>query len=210
DHPNLVPLIGWTLTPSLSFISPWYKQGNLSHHLKSFSRVRQIHVLLGIGRGLQYLHSRSPPVVHGDLKPENILLSDQGEPLLADFGLSTILGEEQMYTFSHTVGGSLPWMAPECMLGAPRSCQSDIYSFGNLAFTVLTGELPYVGLTAGQITLRVYGNANPKDPVDDWGKYPQLQGLAGNLLRECWSRSPETRPTMSMVLSRLTSLLESL
>lgn len=72
------------------------------------------------------------------LLQENILLSDCGEPLLADFGLSIILGEEDMYTFSHRVGGSMPWMAPECMLGGPRSCQSDIYSFGNLIFTVIT------------------------------------------------------------------------
>ncbi|KAG8937962.1 hypothetical protein FRC00_007648, partial [Tulasnella sp. 408] len=43
-HPNIVPLIGWTLTPKLSFVSPWYKQGNLYRHLKDLSNTRQIQV----------------------------------------------------------------------------------------------------------------------------------------------------------------------
>ncbi|KAG8920488.1 hypothetical protein FRC01_000730 [Tulasnella sp. 417] len=97
NHPNIVPLIGWTLTPYLSFISPWYEQGNLHKHLRAPSSMKRMQLLLGIAKGLEYLHSQAPPVVHGDLKPENILLSDEGQPLLADFGLSTILGEEEMW-----------------------------------------------------------------------------------------------------------------
>ncbi|KAG8917647.1 hypothetical protein FRC01_002313, partial [Tulasnella sp. 417] len=54
----------------------------------------------------------------------------RGEPLLADFGLATILSEEKTYTPSHGGGGSVPWMAPECIAGEPRSLPSDVYSFG--------------------------------------------------------------------------------
>lgn len=209
DHPNIVPLIGWTLAPSLSFISPRYKKGNLYGHLKNLSEIEKLRVLLGIARGLEYLHSRWPPIAHGDLKPENILLSDRGEPLLTDFGLSTMLGEEGMYTSSHSGGGSTAWMSPECMTGTLKSCQSDIYSFGSLAFTVMTGILPHAGLNHNQITLKVCNNKDPKDPVEDWRKYPQLQGLIKDLLKGCWSHSPNARPPMSAVIQRLTSLLES-
>ncbi|KIO22699.1 hypothetical protein M407DRAFT_78959, partial [Tulasnella calospora MUT 4182] len=208
-HPNIVPLIGWTLTPNLSFVSPWYEQGNLYRHLKNLSDTRRIRVLLGIAKGLECLHSCSPPVVHGDLKPENILMSDWGEPLLADFGLSTILGEERMYTSSHRVGGSFPWMSPEQMIEWSRSCQSDVYSFGSLMFTVVTGELPHAGLTDGQITLKVCNSNNPKDPVEDWSIYPQLQEPIKDLLKDCWSRSPDARPSMLAIVRRLTTLPES-
>lgn len=209
DHPNIVPLIGWTQEPKLSLISPWYKQGDLRCHLKCLSDIRKLHVLIGIAKGLECLHSQTPPVVHGDLKPQNILLSDQGEPLLADFGLSTILGEEKMYTYSHRGGGSLPWMSPECIRGESRSCQSDIYSFGTLAFTVMTGQLPYAGLTDCQITLKVCDNSKPMDPIDDWNKYPELQGLTQDLLKDCWSPSPSARLSMPAIIRRLTTIIES-
>ncbi|KIO22702.1 hypothetical protein M407DRAFT_216154 [Tulasnella calospora MUT 4182] len=208
-HPNLVPLIGWTVTPNLSFISPWYRQGNLYRHLNNLSHTQRIQVLLGIAKGLKCLHSRNPPVAHGDLKPENILMSDLGEPLLADFGLSTILGGERMYTSSHRVGGSLPWMSPEQMIEGSRSCQSDVYSFSSLAFTVMTGELPHAGLTDGQITIKVCNSNDPKDPVEAWSQYPELPEPIKDLLKDCWSRSSNARPSTSVIVRRLTTLLES-
>lgn len=97
---------------------------------------------------------------------DNILLSDSGEPMLADFGLSRILGEETMYTSSHHGGGSMPWMSPECMMQGVKSCQSDVYSFGSLVFAVgfpLLNLIPLHWLTDtlldydGQVTLHWAG-----------------------------------------------------
>ncbi|KAG9034603.1 hypothetical protein FS837_002163 [Tulasnella sp. UAMH 9824] len=127
--------------------------------------------LLGIAKGLDCLHSHNPPVVHGDLKPNasevNILLSDQGEPLLADFGLSTIMGKEKTYKTFYRVGGSVPRKSPECIEAEFKSTQSDSYSFGTLAFMVLTGQLPYSGLTDTQVTIRVSNGNSPYGPVED-------------------------------------------
>ncbi|KAG8928241.1 hypothetical protein FRC01_006236 [Tulasnella sp. 417] len=140
---------------------------------------------------------------------DNVLFTDQGEPVLTDFGLSKIVGEERMYTSSHDEGGSMPWMAPECMMGVPKSCQSDIYSFGSLAFTVMTSELPYGKLPARRIPLKVWNSNNRNGPVEDWSKYPQLRGSIKELLTDCWSWEPSARPAMSAIIERLTALLES-
>lgn len=148
-------------------------------------------------------------MVYGDLKPDNIVLSDSGEALLIDFGLSIIEREEIMatYTPSHRIGGSAAWMSPECIRGESRSSHSDSYSFGNLAFTVLTGEMPYAGLTETQIILKVCGTSDANGPVGDWGSYSQLQGPIKDLLVSCWSLSPSRRPPMSDVVQRLDALL---
>lgn len=209
SHPNIVPLIGWTVKPYFSFIYPWYKEGNLSSHLNRLSDTRKLHILLGVAKALQCLHAHIPPMFHGDIKPDNILLSDSGDPLLADFGLSKILGEEAMYTSSHRAGGSMPWMSPECMMEGLKSCQSDVYSFASLAFTVLTGELPYAGLAYGQISVKVCGNNSSNGPIEDWVKYPQLNGPIKGILMGCWSPSPSKRPSMSTIVQQLSSLLES-
>ncbi|KAG8916319.1 hypothetical protein FRC01_003235 [Tulasnella sp. 417] len=163
------------------FISPWYEQGNLNKYLRVLSAMKRMRLLLGIAKGLECLHSQAPPVVHGDLKPENILLSDEGQPLLADFGLSTILGAEELYSSSHR--------------------------FWDVAFAVLTGELPYDGLADTRIVIKVCDEARPGGPVEDWSKYPRLRGSTGDLLRACWSWSPAARPSISAIVERLTMLL---
>lgn len=73
----------------------------------------------------------------------------------------------------------------------------------------MTGALPHAGLIDSQIVLRVCNSKDPKGPVEDWSKYPQLRGSVKNLLEECWARSPHARPSMSAVIQRLTGLLDS-
>ncbi|KAG9041668.1 hypothetical protein FS837_011902, partial [Tulasnella sp. UAMH 9824] len=136
DHPNIAPLIGYSLIPTPRFISPWYEQGSLRQYLKSNPTANRAKLLHSLARALTFLHSSEPQIVHGDIKPENILIDDQNEPRITDFGMATILGEEHMYTASHHQGGTWRWMAPEQILGRPRSCESDTYSFGSLAFWV--------------------------------------------------------------------------
>ncbi|KAG8915895.1 hypothetical protein FRC00_008436 [Tulasnella sp. 408] len=95
-HPNIAPLIGYTLTPTPRFISPWYEQGSLRQHLKINPNANGAKLLHSIAKALNFLHSRKPQIVHGDIKPENILIDDQNEPRITDFGMATILGEEHM------------------------------------------------------------------------------------------------------------------
>ncbi|KAG8947063.1 hypothetical protein FRC04_011243 [Tulasnella sp. 424] len=94
------------------------------------------------------------------------------------------------------------------MIEGSKSCQSDVYSFGSLAFTVLTGKPPHAKLTPAQIIRKVCDDTNPRDPVKNWRKYPQVKGPTGSLLEDCWSRSPDARPPMSEVVRRISALLE--
>jgi serine/threonine protein kinase/Flp pilus assembly protein TadD len=95
--------------------------------------------------GLAHAHERG--ILHGDLKPANVLLSDEGQPMLLDFNLST---KPSLRTWASValVGGTLPYMAPEqlesCLDGRPRAeVQSDLYGLGLVLFELLTGKYPF-------------------------------------------------------------------
>lgn len=62
-------------------------------YLKAFPNANRYILLLGIGDGVTYLHECSPPIYHGDRKGNNTLISNEGLPLLTDFGLSNIIEE---------------------------------------------------------------------------------------------------------------------
>lgn len=147
------------------------------------------------------LRSLLQPGLTESTSQENILLSEQGQPLLADFGTPAVLGEEEAYTPSHHFWRSLRWTSPECLMGESRSCESDLYSFGSLAFTVLTGFSPHAGLTNNQITLTICSKNDPK--IEDWSIYPQLQGSVRDLLKECGARLPDARPSIPSIVQRL-------
>ncbi|MBZ0114546.1 MAG: serine/threonine protein kinase [Thermoanaerobaculia bacterium] len=108
--------------------------------------VRQI--LIGLGA----LHRKG--FVHRDLKPGNVLL-DGSRVVLADFGLAqpvTGAGESRV-TDSDAVVGTLEYLAPEQLCGAPASAASDLYACGLLFHQMLTGRLPFERL-AGRAALR--------------------------------------------------------
>lgn len=87
-------------------------------------------------------------IVHRDVKPENVLLDNQGNVLLADFGIA-LLKQGERHTMTGAAMGSLSFMAPEQRLDA-RSVgpSADLYSTGCMLFNLLTGANPFDLFTA--------------------------------------------------------------
>lgn len=98
-----------------------------------------------ISKGLHYLHSFEPPIIHRDIKAENILLTKDGEGRIdqvkiCDFGVSKLTEGTQEQALAQTYVGTLAFMAPEIRKGQGRKAytsQVDIYSFGVLLYELL-------------------------------------------------------------------------
>ncbi|MGE5609545.1 MAG: serine/threonine-protein kinase [Bacillota bacterium] len=102
-----------------------------------------------IGKGLQYLHDCG--IVHRDLKPGNIFY-ENGYVKIGDYGLSKAISTSQHSEQTVTVG-TVHYMAPEISMGKYDKA-IDIYALGAMLFEMLTGQVPYLGGSPGEILMK--------------------------------------------------------
>ena len=100
--------------------------------------------------GLDAAHGEG--VVHRDFKASNVMLVDAGgkvRAVVTDFGLarSFSTSNESTDSLSSKVVGTLDYMGPELLSGAPASVRSDVYALGMVAYKMVTGVLPFTGET---------------------------------------------------------------
>jgi serine/threonine protein kinase len=92
-------------------------------------------ILLHVARGIHYLHSQTPPIVHRDLKLENILLDASGNAKLTDFGASTFYLDDYRITTNIQTVGTRPYTCPYDKQMTPAL---DIYAFGVVCLMMLS------------------------------------------------------------------------
>lgn len=115
-HPNIVQFLGWSILPRdrLAIISQFIPRGSLFDLLhRSTTAIeprRRLALAKDVVKGLLYLHSCEPPIVHRDLKSPNLLVDRDFTVKVCDFGLSRIMSGHCLST-KKTVG-TLHWMAP--------------------------------------------------------------------------------------------------
>ncbi|PIA58705.1 hypothetical protein AQUCO_00500563v1 [Aquilegia coerulea] len=96
---------------------------------------RRYKIIVGIARGLLYLHEDSPDtIVHRDLKPRSILLDAQMNPKISNFGMARLFVLDQTQGSTSKIVGTYGYMAPEYAMHGHFSVKSDVFSFGVLAW----------------------------------------------------------------------------
>jgi len=150
-------------------------------------------LLCEVADGLEYLHSRTPPVVHGDMSPPNILVGDDGKACLRDFGLSNIHGPTGPAFVTTGATASLFYVAPEFTSDRGQSFQRtrsmDVYSFGCVAYELLSGERPFSNIHDGFLLIIQIHNGLSNKLQDNWW----------DCIQKCSSRASNERPAMSDV-----------
>ncbi|KAK0439497.1 kinase-like domain-containing protein [Desarmillaria tabescens] len=149
-HRNVLPFLGVNkelFAPSFYLISPWMENGNIISFLHHHPRLDRLQAITDVARGMAYLHSLEPPIVHADIRGANILVTDDFRCCLADFGLALAVETPSSASSNSSISGSLRWLAPEILdfhLFDPRYLTArDVYAFGCTVVEIFTGKPPY-------------------------------------------------------------------
>ncbi len=143
-------------------------------------------------------------VLHRDIKPGNVFVTSlaTGKPLvkLVDFGLAELQEGDlsPRLTGQGLLVGSLGYLAPERLVGAEASVQSDVYALGVSLFESLTGELPFVAANATLLRAKILrGEASTLDAIR-----PELGPEIAALASAAMAREPEARIASAAELGR--------
>ena len=164
SHPNIVGVIDYGEYEGLPYLVMVYLSGGtLKDRLgKPIPWRDAIQMLLPIAHALEYVHGQN--IINRDVKPSNILLTESGQPMLTDFGLVKLFGEQEKdsthLTSSGTGLGTPDYMAPEQWTGEPTQ-QSDLYSLGVVLYEMITGHRPYTADTPAGVLLKQATEALP-------------------------------------------------
>jgi putative two-component system response regulator len=174
--------------------------GTLGERLGSPMELEHVvRLLRPIANALDHAHSQN--ILHRDIKPSNILIQKDGTPVLADFGLATMVGSTQRLTASGTVLGTPEYMSPEQAAGEALGPASDQYSLAIVAYEMLTGRVPFQADTPVAVLLSHMSQAMPPTR--------ELEGkLSGHLeeaLRRGLAKAPSDRyPNATEFVAALT------
>lgn len=204
DHPHIVKFMGACIvTPNLAIVME-YMQKSLYEALHveeiDYSDADQYQIIIDMADGLNYLHQKS--VAHCDIKSTNILLDNPEDGVVAkisDFGLSMMKNEtETSQSVAKVQGVGTPkYSAPEVLAGDKLDlvamCKADVYSMSVVAWELICQEEPFSGLNIHQLQRRVMGGEGEveleiPDDVD-------ISGGLLSLLKECWSKNANKRPS---------------
>eukprot|EP01018_Ginkgo_biloba_P002159 Gb_13723 [translate_table: standard] len=181
----------------------------------SFVEESRKSILVGVARGLAYLHEESQlKIVHRDVKAGNVLLDENFNAKISDFGLARLFPEHGSHV-STRVAGTFGYFAPEYALRGQLTEKADVFSFGVLVLEIVSGRQNFdVELSPDRQFLvewawKMYESGDAGQIID-----PKIEEISFskvdverviNVAFLCIQASPQLRPRMSQVVAMVTN-----
>ncbi|KAK9025578.1 hypothetical protein V6N11_038441 [Hibiscus sabdariffa] len=225
-HVNVVQLVGFCVEgKKQALVYDFMTNGSLDKFLflpenSSLSWQKMFEIALGIGRGIEYLHTGcAMQILHFDIKPHNILLDENFNPKVSDFGLAKSYSTGDSIVSLTAARGTIGYMAPELFYKSIGSVsyKADVYSFGMMLMEMV----------GRRKNLNAFANHSSQIYFPSWiydqfelGENIELGDMTENENRTvrkmiivafwCIQTKPIHRPSMSKVLKMLESEVEPL
>lgn len=169
SHPNIVSVFDLDRHNDVYFVVMELLEGELLSEVmqrqagRPLSRERALAVLRAVGSALTHAHLRN--LAHGDLKPASVLIASHGDVKVLDFGFARSHALDQWIGGEPSIDGmgansTAAYASAERVTGADPHPRDDVYSFGCIAYELLSGRHPYGGRSAP--LARAHGRAPQK------------------------------------------------
>jgi serine/threonine protein kinase/tetratricopeptide (TPR) repeat protein len=196
NHPNIATIHDFDIQQGVDFLVMEYVPGiTLSEKLAAGPLPEKEVVALGtqLAEGLSAAHEHG--VVHRDLKPSNLRLTADGRLKILDFGLAKlwvpVTASAATKSLSETQGiaGTLPYMAPEQLLGGEIDARTDIHAIGSVLYEMAAGQPPFSELPQGQLIGAILQSA----PAPPRQLNPKISPELDRIIGKCLENEPENR-----------------
>ncbi|MEM1206051.1 MAG: protein kinase [Acidobacteriota bacterium] len=206
NHRNITTVYDFGVEGDLPFLIQEYLSGeDLDRKIKRREFLpypEKVFYLLQIARGLACAHDEG--VIHRDIKPANIRILDDGTAKIMDFGIAKLAQAESGLTQTGMTVGTAAYLAPEQVRGATVDLRTDIFSFGVLAYELLTYERPFQGQQISSVLYQVL-HAEPKPILELW---PSAPPDIVAIIDRCLSKDPSGRFADGSELMRRLEVLQ--
>jgi serine/threonine-protein kinase len=198
DHPNIVRFYEAGGQDGRYYFAMEYVDGpSLETIREQREKVPWPEVLdlaLQIAPALKHAHDRG--VIHRDVKPSNLLRASSGAVKLSDFGIASLFASRHL-TVTGGIVGTAEYLSPEQAAGKPVTRRSDLYSFGVVLYTLLTGRTPFEGEVLDLLHKHRFAQFDRPGRLT-----PEIPSDLDDIVCELLEKDPSRRPADAMVLYR--------